>query len=188
MSDLDTETRAAVAALVHRLRNPGDTDPPGVDAERVATEFITAMISRGWYPLPVPPSDADETAGIREAARELLAFASSTRPDWTAEETWAAIYAAKTAGLDWDKLALRLMGIALRREDPPTRPRELWDFARGITVASQSRPPPADHVAGAIAALISGDYDAAYAATHDGAAPVRRVTGGQPVLTEGHDP
>lgn len=189
MSDLDRETLDAIAALVHRLRNRGAGEGQfATSDEPFAAEFVGAMASRGWYPLPIPPSDADGIAGIREAARELLAFARATRPDWTAEETWNAVHAAKTAGLDWDLLALRLMRIALREEDPPTRPRELWDFARGITVASQSRPPPADHVAGAIAALISGDYDAAYMATHDGAAPVRRATGGQPVLTEGHDP
>ncbi len=79
------------------------------------------------------------------------------------------------------------MTIALREEDPPTRPRELWDFARGITARAAGRTPPADHVAGAIAAIISGDYDAAYMATHDGAAPVRRPTGPQQRLTDDND-
>lgn len=123
----------------------------------------------------------------QENPRALLAFACATRPDWTRDETWNAMHAAKTAGLAWDKLALRLMVIAFRVETPPTRPRELWDFARGITSRAGARAGPADHVAGAIAAIISGDYDTAYMATHDGAAPVRRVTGGQPALTEDND-
>lgn len=126
-----------------------------------------------------------EAKGAREAPRELLAFACATRPDWDRDDVWNAMHAARTAGLGWDKLALRLMGIALREEDPPSRPRELWDFARGITARTAARTPPADHVAGAIAAIISGDYDAAYVATHDGAAPVRRATGPQAALTEG---
>lgn len=70
--------------------------------------------------------------GIREAPRELLNLACAIRPDWTREETWAAIYAAKTAGLPWERLVMRLLGIALRDEDPPTRPRELWDDVRGL--------------------------------------------------------
>ena len=187
MTDLDKETRTAIDALVHRLRNRGEEDGQfAVDDELFASEYVTVMKARGWYPLPSLPADAE--AGIREAARELLIFACGTRPDWTAEETWNAVHAARTAGLEWDKLALRLMRIALREEDLPTWPRERWDYARGITTKAAGRPPPADHVAGAIAALISGDYDAAYAATHDGTAPIRRVTGGRPVLTEGHDP
>lgn len=68
----------------------------------------------------------------REAPRELLNLACATRDDWTREETWAAIYAARAAGLEWDRLVLRLLTIALRAEEPPTRPRELWDDMRGI--------------------------------------------------------
>jgi len=132
---------------------------------------------------------SDSEAGVREAPRELLAFVCATREDWSHEETWAAMHAAKTAGLDWTRLALRLMGIALREETPPTSPRELWDFARGITSKAASRPPPAEHVAGAIAALRAGDYAAAWSATHDGAVPpqIARATGEQKVLTEGND-
>jgi hypothetical protein len=137
---LDDETRAAVAALVHRLRNRGaEAGRLAADDEQFAAEYVTALEERGWIPPLAPPVD-DGQEGIREAARELLAFACGTRPDWTAEETWNAIHAAKTAGLDWDKLSLRLMAIAFREETPPTRPRELWDFARGLTSASQGRP------------------------------------------------
>jgi hypothetical protein len=131
-------------------------------------------------------SDLDNQDLVREAPRELLAFACAVRPDWDRDDVWNAMHAAKTAGLDWTRLALRLMGIALREETPPTRPRELWDFARGITTKAAERPPPAEHVAGAIAAIIAGDYAAAWTATHEGAVPpqIARVTGGQPVLTE----
>lgn len=148
MTDLDTETRAAVSALVHRLRNRGDGEGQfSDDDELLAAEFVAAMTSRGWYPLPVLPADAEGEPGAREAARELLIFACATRPDWTAEETWNAIHAARTAGLDWDKLALRLTGIALREETPPTRPRELWDFARGLTTKATGVPPAAGYLA-----------------------------------------
>lgn len=114
-------------------------------------------------------SDPGTETAVREAPRELLAFACAVRPDWTREETWAAIYAAKTAGLDWTRLALRLMGIALREEFPPTSPRELWDYARGITSKAAGRPPPADYLAAK-------------------AAITARATGPQPALTEGDDP
>jgi len=167
VTDFDKETRAAVAALVHRLRNPGDTDPLGAGAGPFAEEYVAALVSRGWYPVGVLPP-GDDGAAAREAARELLAFACSTRRDWTPEETWNAVHAARTAGLDWDKLALRLMAIALREEDPPTRPRELWDYARGITSKAAGQPPAAG-------------YLAVKAARGWG-------TGGQEVLREGHDP
>ena len=135
-------------------------------------------------------TDPDSESPVREAPRELLALACAVRPDWDEAETWNAMHAAKTAGLDWTRLALRLMGIALRVETPPTRPRELWDFARGITSKAAERPPPAEHVAGAIAAIIAGDYAAAWSATHEGAVPaqIARVTGGQPVLAEDDNP
>lgn len=126
---------------------------------------------------------APESPSSREAPRELLAFALAVRPDWTEDETWAAMHAARTAGLAWDRLALRLITIALREEEPPTRPRELWDHARGITAKTASGTPDG-HVAGAVAALIAGDYDAAYMATHGGAV---RTTGPQPRLTEEND-
>ena len=101
-------------------------------------------------------SDLDaETRAAREAPRELLAFACATRPDWDRDEIWSAMHAARTAGLGWDKLALRLMAIALREGDPPSRPRELWDYARGITSASQGRPATEEFRAG-LAALSSG--------------------------------
>jgi len=59
VTDLDHETTAAVAALVHRLRNPGDADPLGADAEPFAQEFIAALKARGWRPLLAVPPDAD---------------------------------------------------------------------------------------------------------------------------------
>ena len=73
-----------------------------------------------------------DTGAWQESTRGLLYFACLTRPDWTREETWSAIYAAKTAGLPWDRLVRRLLDIAFRVETPPTRPRELWDDARGV--------------------------------------------------------
>jgi len=42
----DHETRSAVEALTHRLRNRD----PGTDDEVFALEFITALRARGWRP------------------------------------------------------------------------------------------------------------------------------------------
>jgi hypothetical protein len=42
----DRETRSAIDALVHRLRNRD----PGTDDEVFALEFITALRARGWRP------------------------------------------------------------------------------------------------------------------------------------------
>jgi hypothetical protein len=54
MTDSDNETRAAVEALVYRLRNRGDADD-----EPFAQEFITALKARGWRPVLAVPVDAD---------------------------------------------------------------------------------------------------------------------------------
>lgn len=59
MTALDEETRAAVAALVHRLRNVGDTDPLGADAEPFAEEYLAALKARGWRPVLAVPAEAD---------------------------------------------------------------------------------------------------------------------------------
>lgn len=59
MSAPDPETRAAEAALVHRLRNRGDEDGQyATDPEVFAQEFIASMRGVGWRPVlalaPVP--------------------------------------------------------------------------------------------------------------------------------------
>lgn len=46
MTELDTETKAAINALVYRLKNRED----GTDDEPFAMEFVQAMIGRGWRP------------------------------------------------------------------------------------------------------------------------------------------
>jgi len=46
MTELDTETKAAIDALVYRLKNRDD----GTDDEPFAMEFVQAMIGRGWRP------------------------------------------------------------------------------------------------------------------------------------------
>ncbi|HMG64530.1 MAG TPA: hypothetical protein VK599_16425 [Streptosporangiaceae bacterium] len=110
----------------------------------------------------------DDGTRAREAPRELLSLACATRPDWTREETWNAIHAARTAGLEWDRLALRLMAIAFREETPPTSPRELWDAVRGLRDLPGTGAPP------------GAGYLAVKAAKGWG-------TGGQPALTEGNE-
>jgi hypothetical protein len=54
MNESDAETRAAVDALVYRLRNRGDADD-----EPFAQEFIAALKARGWRPVLAVPVDAD---------------------------------------------------------------------------------------------------------------------------------
>lgn len=72
MNDFDTETRAAVAALVYRLRNPGDADPLGADAEPFAQEYLATLKARGWRPVLAVPADADwRRASGRPAAGSL---------------------------------------------------------------------------------------------------------------------
>jgi len=51
LTDPDAETRAAIDALVHRLRNKGDADD-----EPFAAEFIAALRGRGWRPTMARPS------------------------------------------------------------------------------------------------------------------------------------
>jgi hypothetical protein len=46
----DREKRAAIDALVHRLRSRGDADD-----EPFAAEFITALWGRGWRPVLTRP-------------------------------------------------------------------------------------------------------------------------------------
>ena len=45
MTELDAETKAAIDALVYRLKNREETDD-----EPFAMEFVQAMIGRGWRP------------------------------------------------------------------------------------------------------------------------------------------
>jgi len=71
-------------------------------------------------------------AEIRESPRELLALVTAMREDWSPEETWTAILACKTANHEWPRIARKLVDLALKDEDPPTRPGELWDEIRGV--------------------------------------------------------
>ena len=72
----DHETRAAVDALIHRLRNRD----PGTDDEPFALEYVTALRSRGWRPTEARVQPAwklptghgvDPTEDYRAARREL---------------------------------------------------------------------------------------------------------------------
>jgi hypothetical protein len=60
VNDFDAEARAAVAALVHRLRNRGDEDGQfSLDDELFAQEFVLSLRGYGWRPVLVPPPEAD---------------------------------------------------------------------------------------------------------------------------------
>jgi hypothetical protein len=81
VTDFDNETRAAIDALVYRLRNRGDADD-----EPFAQEYLAALKARGWRPvLAVPPG-----AGWRRAS------GSSRVPD-AAKPGGADYLAAKAA-------------------------------------------------------------------------------------------
>lgn len=52
-SNLDQETRDAIAALVHRLRKRDEApEAERADAEPFATEYVMALRLRGWRPTP----------------------------------------------------------------------------------------------------------------------------------------
>ncbi len=71
MTELDREIRAAIDALVHRLKNRTE----GTDDEPFAMEFVQAMIGRGWRPTPAktaaPPLHAPPVADKRSRDEEL---------------------------------------------------------------------------------------------------------------------
>ena len=65
MTELDREIRAAIDALIYRLKNRAE----GTDDEPFAMEFVQAMMGRGWRPTPAkatappvhaPPGTADK--------------------------------------------------------------------------------------------------------------------------------
>lgn len=97
----DREKRAAVDALVHRLRNRGDADD-----EPFAAEFIAALWGRGWRPVEAlrpaadwrmkpqrtePPPEylearakVDEKAAVAQAARRGKLVAGEVIREWPA--------------------------------------------------------------------------------------------------------
>lgn len=78
---LDRQTRAAVAALTHRLRERDNQDDP-TDAEIFALEYVHALRGQGWRPTnarrPEPwttdnrPPGTDTARRGAELARDLL--------------------------------------------------------------------------------------------------------------------
>jgi hypothetical protein len=100
MSDLDNETRAAISALVHRLRNPGDADPLGADAEPFAAEFIAALKARGWRPVLAVPVDADwrRASGSRKPRGALDPDAREALFSRMAEATRATMDGTRKTG------------------------------------------------------------------------------------------
>lgn len=76
MTELDAETRAAIDALVFRLKNRGDSDD-----EPFAAEFIAALRGRGWRPTEAraapdwrrAPGDARVPDAGRPGSAEYLA-------------------------------------------------------------------------------------------------------------------
>jgi hypothetical protein len=76
MEDTDTiaETKAAIDALVYRLRNRGDADD-----EPFAQEFVAALKARGWRPTPAgqsPGWDRQFGGGSEPSADYLAAKAA----------------------------------------------------------------------------------------------------------------
>jgi hypothetical protein len=89
-SNLDRETRDAMAALAYRLRKRDEQpDDDRADAEPFAHEFVMAMRLRGWRPTPLatvvewgppagrkgadPQRHADEIEAVRAACQEASA-------------------------------------------------------------------------------------------------------------------
>ena len=64
MTSREHETQAAVAALVHRLRNRGDgIGQSATDDDLFAREFITALIGFGWRPFEAVRGTRSQPAG-----------------------------------------------------------------------------------------------------------------------------
>ncbi|MFB4265363.1 hypothetical protein [Nonomuraea sp. GTA35] len=88
-SNLDQETRDAIAALVHRLRQrDAASHAERADVEPFALEYVMALRLRGWRPTPAqaravwgPPvgrgADPGKHADELEAAREACAAGSA---------------------------------------------------------------------------------------------------------------
>lgn len=88
MTELDTETQAAIEALVHRLKNR-----EGADDEPFAMEFVQAMIGRGWRP----------TEARRSKPWSRGTDGDSPQPD-----------AARPGGQEYREFRERLDGLAAR--------------------------------------------------------------------------
>ena len=64
MTSREGETQAAVAALVHRLRNRGDGEGQyPVDDALFALGYITALIGFGWRPFEAVRGTRSQPAG-----------------------------------------------------------------------------------------------------------------------------
>lgn len=109
---------------------------------------------------------------LRECPALLVEFTTAMREDWTADETWAAIIACKTAGFEWPRIARGLIDLALTDEPVPTKPRDLWNARRGL------RSLPGTGTLPELGGPGGSDYLAAKAAMK------ARATGPQAVLTE----
>lgn len=118
-----------------------------------------------WEPSPAYP--------------QLAALAAEMRPDWNRGDLWDAVLAARSAGQSWKDVYREVMRLAWTEGETPATLRN------SVRRPQAAVPAPLDR--DLFAALRAGDYDAAYMATHDGEAPVRRATGGQPVLIENSD-
>lgn len=127
---------------------------------------MTENLDAPWEPRPAFP--------------QLHALACAMRPDWSPDELRDAMTAAHQAGWEWVAVFREVARLVLAQDESPA------------TLRNSARRPGAPAAAAApdprlIAALRAGDFDTAYAATHDGAAPVRRATGPQQKLTEDND-
>lgn len=135
-------------------------------------------------------ADAPEPASapvITDAWPELHALACAQRADWKPVE-WLGIFrACRDSGLPYKEVYTEVMrlnwDLATRHEDALA---EVRNLGRKLARRPAPRGSPDRKT---IAALLAGDYEAAYKATHDGAVPVPRVstTGPQQALTEDDD-
>lgn len=124
-------------------------------------------------------TDAEFPPPWQDNPRGLLRFVTGTRPDWDESEAWQAIHAAHTAGMPFDRLALRLTAIAFRHKpgEAPSSPLELRDEVRG----TRPQVPPGSLDPHVKAALLANLAEATQAVMGRGA------TGEQKVLSEGND-
>lgn len=141
-------------------------------------------------PEPLPPDETEtpEPASapvICEAWGRLHGLACGMREDWGRVEWQGLIIACRDSGLPFKDVYVEVMRLAW---DLGTSSADALAEVRNLGRKLAQRPPQRGSLdPGLSAALRSGNYAAAWAATHEGPVPAR-LTGPQPRLTEDNDP
>jgi len=158
----DAEARAAASALAYRLRNR--TDP---DDERLAREYVAALVERGWTPPPASPAPGDADGERWAALARWAAARTAGRDDWDPVALLGVMHGCRGAGVAYEDAEAVLWRVVRTGDDHR-------DFAELKTLARKARRKPEGVPA-------TEEFLAGLAALK------ARATGPQPRLTEGND-